>query len=165
MHWGDDFIFSFPDDRANDLEQLMREVFKVKVCKRVGSGFLTAVEFLHRKVAWNAAGFSWTHDPKHILAMADEATRANEAERLCDSWFEISLRDSADNYDEQETQQCRLAQHCMLDKTDQRNMQRKKEQDSCFVPRHCEMYAPTFVQVLQRGTRAQLEFSTSGNAE
>ena len=30
-HWGDDFIFGIPDDRADDLEQLMREVFKVKI--------------------------------------------------------------------------------------------------------------------------------------
>ena len=37
----------------------------MKICGRVGPGFLTAVEFLHRKVAWNAEGFSWTHDPKH----------------------------------------------------------------------------------------------------
>ena len=28
VHWGDDFIFGIPDDRADDLEQLMREVFK-----------------------------------------------------------------------------------------------------------------------------------------
>ena len=55
---------SVPDD----LEQLMREVFKVKICERVGPGFLTAVEILHKKVAWNAEGFSWTHDPKHTLA-------------------------------------------------------------------------------------------------
>ena len=32
VHWGDDFIFGIPDDRADDLEQLMREVFKVKIC-------------------------------------------------------------------------------------------------------------------------------------
>ena len=50
---------------------LMREVFKVKICERIGPGFLTSVEFLHRKMGWNAEGFSWTHDPKHALAMAD----------------------------------------------------------------------------------------------
>ena len=49
VHWGDDFIFSIPDDKADDLEQLMREVFKVKICERIGLRFLTAVEFLHRK--------------------------------------------------------------------------------------------------------------------
>ena len=68
---GRHFIFSIPDDRADDLEQLMRVVFKVKICEHIGPGFLTSVEFLHRKVAWNAEGFSWTHDPKHTLAMAD----------------------------------------------------------------------------------------------
>ena len=65
------FIFGIPDDRANDLEQLMREVFKMKICECIGPGFLTSAEFLHRKEAWNAEGFSWLHDPKHTLAMAD----------------------------------------------------------------------------------------------
>ena len=71
VHWGDDFIFGIPDDKAVDLEQLMREVFKVKICERIGPGFLTSVKFLHRKLGWNAEGFSWTHDPKHTLAMVD----------------------------------------------------------------------------------------------
>ena len=39
VHWGDDFIFGLPDDMADDLEQLMREVSKVKICERVGPGF------------------------------------------------------------------------------------------------------------------------------
>ena len=49
----------------------MREVFKVKTCERICPGFLTSVEFLHRKVAWNSESFSWTHDPKPTLPMAD----------------------------------------------------------------------------------------------
>ena len=36
VQWGDDFIISIPDDRADDLEQLMREVFKVKIFERIG---------------------------------------------------------------------------------------------------------------------------------
>ena len=39
VHWGDDFIFGIPDDRADDLEQLMREVFKVKICECIGPWF------------------------------------------------------------------------------------------------------------------------------
>ena len=125
VHWGDDFIFGIPDDRADDLEQLMHEVFKVKICERIVPGFLTAVEFLHRKVAWNVEGFSWTHDPKHTLAsQRQEATRANEVERFCGTWFVSvgkGLRDGADGLD---------------DKTEQkRNMQRKKQRDSCLAPR------------------------------
>ena len=54
VRWGDDFFFGIPDDRADDLKQLMREVFKVKICERIDFGFLTAVEFFHRKVTWNA---------------------------------------------------------------------------------------------------------------
>ena len=30
VHWGDDLIFGIPDDTANSLEQLVREVCKVK---------------------------------------------------------------------------------------------------------------------------------------
>ena len=52
VHWGDDFVFGTRDDRADD-----REVFKVKICGHIGPGFLTAVEFLHRNVAWNAGKF------------------------------------------------------------------------------------------------------------
>ena len=36
---------NIPDDRADDLEQLMREEFKVKTCERIGPGFLTSTEF------------------------------------------------------------------------------------------------------------------------
>ena len=39
VHWGDHFIFGIPDDRADDLERLMREVFKVKVCERIALVF------------------------------------------------------------------------------------------------------------------------------
>ena len=117
MHWGDDFIFSIPDDRADDFEHLMREVFKVKICERIGPGFLTPVEFLQRKVAWNAEGFSWTHDPKHTLATADrfnfngkkqlEQTKWNVTVALGLKTVGEGLRDGADGLDEQETQQYR----------------------------------------------------------
>ena len=117
VHWGDDFIFGIPDDSADDLEQLMREVFKVKICERIGPGFLTALEFLHRKVAWNAEGFSWTHDPKHTLAMADgsgfngkkqlEQTKWNVTAAPGSKTVGKGLRDGADGLDDQETQQYR----------------------------------------------------------
>ena len=107
----------------------MREVFKVKTCERIGPGFLTSVEFLHRKVAWNAEGFSWTHDPKHTLAMADgfgfhgkkqlEQTKWKVTVAPGSKTVGKGLRDGADGLDEQETQQY---------KTDQKhNMQRKKQ--------------------------------------
>ena len=50
VHWGDDFIFSIPDDRADDLEQLMGEVFKVKICERIGPGCL---------IIWNSCTGRW----------------------------------------------------------------------------------------------------------
>ena len=117
VHWGDDFIFGIPDDRAHDLEQLMREVFKVKICERIGPGFLSSVEFLHRKVGWNAEGFSWTHDLKHTLAMAN-GFGFNGKKQLEQTKWKVTvapgsktegegLRDGADGLDEQETQQYR----------------------------------------------------------
>ena len=117
VHWGDDFIFGMPDDRADDLEQLMREVFKVKICARIGPGFLTSVEFMHRKVGWNTESFSWTHDPKHTLAMADgfgfngkkqlEQTKWKVTVALGSKTVGKGLCDRADCLDEQETQQYR----------------------------------------------------------
>ena len=86
---------NIPDDRTDDLEQLMREEFKVKTCERIGPGFLTSTEFLHMKVAWNAGGFSCTHDPKHTLAMADgfcfngkKQLEQTKLERCCGTWIE-----------------------------------------------------------------------------
>ena len=95
----------------------MREVFKVKICECIGPGFLTSVEFLHRKVAWNAEVFSWTHDPKHTLAMAD-GFGFNGKKQLEQKKWDVTLapgsktvgkglRDGADGLDEQETQQYR----------------------------------------------------------
>ena len=51
VHWGDDFIFAVPCDLADELEQVMREVFNVKIFERVGPGFTTSVAFLKHTVA------------------------------------------------------------------------------------------------------------------
>ena len=117
VHSGDDFIVGIPDDRADDLEHLMREVFKVKICERISPGFLTSVDFLHRKVGWNAECVSWTHDPKHTLAMSD-GFGVNNKKQLEQTKWKVTvapgsktagkgLRDGADGLDEQETQQYR----------------------------------------------------------
>ena len=117
VHWRDDFSLGIPDDRADHLEQLMREVFKAENCECVGCGFLTTVEFLHRKVAWNAEGFSCKHDPKHTLAMAD-GFGFNGKKQLEQTKWKVTgapgsetvgkgLCDGADNLDEPETQQYR----------------------------------------------------------
>ena len=54
VHWGDGFIPAISSVRANDLEQLMRETFRVRTCEHVDPGSLKTVEILCRKVAWNA---------------------------------------------------------------------------------------------------------------
>ena len=68
-------------------------------------------------MAWNAEGFSWTHDPKHRLAMADgfcfngkkelEQTKWNVTVAIGSKTVGKGLRDGADSLDEQETQQYR----------------------------------------------------------
>ena len=91
VHWGDDFIFGIPNDKANDLEQLMREVFKVKICERIGPGFLTSVEFLHKKVGWNLLDArSETHigSGGRVWFQRQETTRANEVESHCGTCIE-----------------------------------------------------------------------------
>ncbi|CAK0840370.1 unnamed protein product, partial [Prorocentrum cordatum] len=70
VHWGDDFIYALPNDSADDLEQLMREVFKVKICERVGPNCKSSAAFLHRTLSWSSKGFTWAHDPTHTVAMA-----------------------------------------------------------------------------------------------
>ena len=80
--------------RANDLEHLMRETFRVRVCERVVPGFLTTVEFMRRKVAWNVEDFFWIYDPTHTLASADEFGFVGKKQLdqtksiLCGTWFE-----------------------------------------------------------------------------
>ena len=94
----------------------MRETFRARACERVDSGFLITVEFMRRKVAWNAEDF-WIYDPIHTLALAGEfgfvgenTLRTNE-EHLCGSWSRKSknkgVHDGADVLDERETRQCR----------------------------------------------------------
>ena len=135
VHWGDDFIFGIPDDRADDLEQLMREVFKVKTCERIGPGFLTSVEFLHRKVAY---------DSKHTLAMA-HGVGFNGKKQLEQTKWKVTvapgsktagkgLRDSADSLDEQETRQYRSLVVTALN----------VGQDRCPVPRALRDVCSTF---------------------
>ena len=117
VHWGDDFIFSIPDNSADDLEQLMREVFKVKICERIGPGCPTSIEVLHMKVSWSADGFLWTHDPKHTLALADgfgfngkkqlERSEWNMTVAPGSKTVGKGLRDGADSLDEPEKQHFR----------------------------------------------------------
>ena len=57
VHGRDGLIPAILGVRANNLEQLMRETFRVRACERVDPGFLTTVEILRRNVAWNAEDF------------------------------------------------------------------------------------------------------------
>ena len=161
---------------ASDLEQLMREVYKVKICERIFPGSLTAVEFLHRKLVWNAEGLFWTHDPKHILAMADrfdfndkkqlEQTKWNITVAFGSKTVGKGLR-GADGLDEQETQQYRsLIGTALYVGQDRPETQCNERSSEIHVRSHacCEVHARTFTQVFQRGTGAQLEFSISRNA-
>ena len=46
VYWGEWFTPAISSVRANGLEQLMRETFRVRACERVDPGFLTTVEIL-----------------------------------------------------------------------------------------------------------------------
>ena len=95
---------------------LMRETFRVRVCERVGPGFLTTAEILRRKMAWNAEDFFWIYDPTHTLALADdfgfdgkkqlEQTKSILVEPGSKSTNK-GLHNGADVLDERETRQCR----------------------------------------------------------
>ena len=140
--------------------------------------FLTSVEFLHMKVAWNAEGFSWTHDPKHTLAMAD-GFGFNGKKQLEHTKWKVTvapgsktvgkgLRDGADGLDEQETTIQIIGCHstvCWTRQTRNTICNERSIETHVWSNACCEVYAQTFVQVLQRGTRTQLEFSISRNAK
>ena len=114
--WRDGFIPAISGVRANDLEQLTRETFRVRVCERVDLGFLTTVEILRRRVAWHAEDFFWIYDLKHTLALADEFGFVGKKQLEQTKSILVALRsktmnkgsyDGADVLDERGTQQCR----------------------------------------------------------
>ena len=94
----------------------MREMFRVSVCERVDPGFLTSVEILRRKIAWNAEDLFWIYDPLHTLAVADEFGFVGKKQleqtksifvALGSKTMNKGLHDGADVLDERETQQRR----------------------------------------------------------
>ena len=101
--------------------QLMRETFRVRACERVDPEFLTTVEILRRRAAWNVDDFFWIDDPKYTLALADEFVFVGKKHREQTKSILVApgsktmnkgLHDGADVLDERETQQCRsLAKH------------------------------------------------------
>ena len=48
------------------------------------------MRFLLRKVVWNTEGFSWTHDPKHTLPLA-EAFGCNGKKQLEQVTWHVSV--------------------------------------------------------------------------
>ena len=98
------------------MSSLVCETFRVRACERVDPGFLTTVEILRRKVAWNVEDFFWIDDPKYTLALADAfgsvGTKQLEQTKSIfvtpvSKTMNKGLRDGADVLDERETQQCR----------------------------------------------------------
>ena len=107
------------------------------------------MEFLHRKVGWKAEGFSLTHDPKNTLAMAD-GFGFNGKKQLEQTKWKVTvapgsktvgkgLRDGADGLDEQETQQYRslvgTALYVGQDRPETQYATKRKQRDSCLIPR------------------------------
>ena len=110
------FIPTISGVRANDLVQLTRETFRVRVCERVDPGFLTTVEFMRRKVAWNVEDFFWIYDPIHTLDLADDfgfvgRKQLEQTKSILlapgSKTMNRGSHDGADVLDERETRQCR----------------------------------------------------------
>ena len=78
------------------------------------------------------------------------------------------LRDGADGLDEQETQQYRslvgTALYVGQDRPENTTCNERSSEIHVWTNTCREVYAQTFLQVLLRGTRSQLEFSISRNA-
>ena len=129
--------------RANDLEQLMRETFRVRACERVDPGFLTTAEILRRKVAWNAEDFFRIYDPIHTLALADEFGFVGKKQLEQTKSILVApgskttnkgLHDGADVLDERETQQYRsLIATALKDGQDRPGTQHTTEESARFM--------------------------------
>ena len=155
VHWVD-IIFSLPGGRANDLEQLMREAFKVKICERVRPGFFFAVEFLHRKVACNTEGFSWTLDAKHTLAIGSMARNKSSKRSGTFLWLQDRKRWAKVGVTVQThwtTKRHSNGRNSTVRGTGQTSNTTRNEGSSeihVWSHAHSKMYAPSIVQVLQQ---------------
>ena len=94
----------------------MRETFRVNICERVDPGFLTTVEFMHKKVTWNAEDLFRIYDPMHTLALASEFGFVSKKQLEQTKSILVAhgsktmnkgLHDGADVLDERETRHCR----------------------------------------------------------
>ena len=177
VYWGDGFTPAISGVRANDLEQLMRETFRVKVGERVDPGFLTTVEVLRRKVAWNVEDFFRIYDPMHTLAFANEfgfvgKKQLEQTKSILvtpgSKTMNNGVRDGADVLDERETRQCRsLFGTALNDGQDRPETQYTTEESARFVSdptRAVKCMFKRLCKLYSEATRAQLEFSTSRNA-
>ena len=141
----------------------MREAFRVRDCERVDPGILTTVEFMHRKVAWNAEDFFWIYDPIHTLALADEFgfvgnKQLEQTKSILVAFgsktMNKGLRDGADVLDERETQQCMYLIDTAL------NVGHTREESAifvsdptrawnCMLKRLCKLYSEASVHKLE----------------
>ena len=140
---GDSFIPVISGVRANDLEQLIRETFRVRACERVDPGSLKTVEIFCRKVAWNVEDFFWIYDPIHALALADEfglvgMRHLEQTQSILvtpgSKTMNKGLHDGADVLDDRETQRCRsLIGTALIDEQDRPETQCTTEESARFM--------------------------------
>ena len=143
VHWRDGFTPAIIGVRANDLEQLMCDTFRVGVCERVDRGFLTRVEILRRKAAWNVEDFFWIYDPTRTLALADEFGFAGKKQHEQPKSILVApgsktmnkgSHDGADLLDERETHQWRsLIGTALNDGQDRPGTQYSTEESARFT--------------------------------
>ena len=138
----------------------------MKICEHIGPGFLTSVEFLHRKVAWNAEGFSG-HTIRNTHWQWLTGLVFNGKKQLEQTKWKVAVAPEsktvvkvcatgADGLDEQETQQYRsligTALHVGQDRPRTQYATKRSSEIRVWTNACREVCAQTFVQVLQRGT-------------
>ena len=143
VHWRDGFVLAISGVRANDLQQLMRETFRVRICERVDPGFLTTVEFMRRNVASNVEDFFRIYDPMHTLPLADDfgfvgKKQLEQTKSILvapgSKTMNKGLHDGADVLDERETEQCRsLIGTALNDGQDRPGTQYSTEESARFM--------------------------------
>lgn len=66
---GDDFLAEGHDSTLDRLDTVLQQ-FEIKVAPRVGPTGVSSCVFLHRKICWDASGFHYVPDGKHVQSLS-----------------------------------------------------------------------------------------------
>ena len=108
---GDDFLFSTVQERADELDIIMKDNFDIKLLGRVGPGAGTEAPTLKRKINFTREGFFWEADTKHadeLITWASVET-ARPAPTPGTKETTKNMRDAMDELPEHDASSCRSA--------------------------------------------------------